>query len=99
MGSPTLVELREAIAEALWWYVKQYDLPATMDALGVPEPTGGDTYINSKRVFARTRLIGQTRESLIEIARKIEVDYGSIPTSRKYLRGSASRASPASSRT
>jgi hypothetical protein len=83
-ASPKLDELRNAIAEVLW-STSAYETAQICDALGMPpQPDGGADPFASKRSYVRRRLIQCDRGQLVEIARKVEDEFGGEAL-RQYL--------------
>lgn len=81
---PKLDELRNAIAEVLW-NTSAYETEPICDALGMPpQPDGGEEPFASKRSYVRRRLIKCDRGQLVEIARRVEDEYGGDEL-RRYL--------------
>jgi hypothetical protein len=66
----TVLELRDAIADALSTSYKDYEIEAASDWLGMPQVEDAWTY-NSKRVYVRNRLAGMAMSELIQLARRI----------------------------
>lgn len=72
----TAVDLRDAIAEALWRNVKAYDLAEFCVLLGLAPQRADEDPSYSKRVYANSRLLGLDLVGLTKIARKVDEQFG-----------------------
>lgn len=69
-------ELREAIASSIAYYVKAYDVEAVCIGLGLAPAGEHQDPFNSKRLYARSKLIGLPVNRLRSIARQVAEEYG-----------------------
>lgn len=72
-GSQKLID---EIASTLAAWVKAYNIPAVASAFGLATGDEGEAY-RSKRMYVEKRLIGWSRDCLLELAKKIEEVYPS----------------------
>ena len=66
----TLVELREAIADAIADNEKAYDVPTICTALGLASGDSNEAF-SSKRVYVRSRIITKSIGELVDLAEKL----------------------------
>jgi len=72
----TPLVLRDAIAGALWEYVKAQDLAEVCVFLGL-EPQGEyENPFSSKRSYVRARLLNKSTDELADLARKVVAQFG-----------------------
>lgn len=76
LSSVTIVELREAIAEALA-KEKSYDLPEVCLALGLESGTSEEAY-SSKRCYVRARILTKSLSELIDLGEKLLERYPNV---------------------
>ncbi|MBK3582355.1 hypothetical protein JHN49_00950 [Streptomyces sp. MBT57] len=69
-------KLRDAIAEALWGYVKANRLAAVCEYLGLAPQGADEDPFNSKRGYVLARLEDKSLPDLMEIARRVIEEYG-----------------------
>jgi hypothetical protein len=77
MSSPVPpAKLREHMAYLLQEAVKQYEIEATCDRLGMPPAGEGAWSYNSKRVYVQNRLAGASTEEVVRIAHALVDEFG-----------------------
>ena len=67
----TPLVLRDAIAGALWEYVKAQDLTEVCVFLGLKPPGEYEYPFSSKRSYVRARLLNKSTDELADLARKV----------------------------
>lgn len=68
-------QFRIAIAEALAYNVKAYDLATVCEALGLAAAKEGENPYDSKRMYVSSRLLLKPLAELVELARRIDEEY------------------------
>lgn len=81
----TLVELREAIADAIAVNEKAYDVPTICTALGLAPGDSGEAF-SSKRVYVRSRIIAKSMGELVDLGEKLLERYPDAEDLRNMIK-------------